>query len=146
MAGWRDVPALVRHSTLAIYNKSTGGGADGFIKALRISRDTLAKQGYVYHGEGLAVLQDIKLTGKGWLRNRQHEAEGRSGDAKDRQFAQLWKMIESKLAELDGPSGKKADPPKNSAEAAAREKLAGTKPLEKGKFDDSPGPVYPPPK
>jgi len=146
MSSWRDVPALVRHSTLAIYGKSTGGGADGFIKALRISRDTLAKQGYVYDGKGLAVLENIKLTGKGWLRNRQHEAEGRSGDAKDRQFAQLWKMIESKLAVLDGPSGKKADPPKNSEEAAAREKLAGTKPLEKGKFDDSPGAVYPPPK
>lgn len=146
MSSWRDVPALVRHSTLAIYGKSTGGGADGFIKALRISRDTLAKQGYVYDGKGLAVLEGIKLTGKGWLRNRQHESEGRSGDAKDRQFAQLWKMIESKLADLDGPSGKKPEAPKDSQEAAAREKLVGTKPLEKGKFDDSPGPVYPPPK
>jgi hypothetical protein len=55
-------------------------------------------------------------------------------------------MIESKLADLDGPSGKKAEPPKNSEDAASREKLVGTKPLEKGKFDDSPGPVYPPPK
>jgi hypothetical protein len=146
MPSWQDIPALVRHSTLAIYGKSTGGGADGFIKALRISRDTLAKQGYLYNGEGLAVLQDIQLTGKGWLRNRRHDAEGRSGDAKDRQFAQLWKLIESKLADLDGPSGKKSEAPKNSEEAAAREKMVGTKPLEKGKFDDSAGPVYPPPK
>ena len=146
MAGWRSIPTLVRHSTLAIYNKSTGGGADGFIRALRISRDTLAKQGYVYHGEKLAVLQDIKLTGKGWLQNRTHEAEGRSGEAKDRAFAQLWKLIEKRLPELDGPSGLKDDPPKNSKESASREKVVGTKPLEKGKFDDRPGPVYPPPK
>lgn len=146
MPDWRDVPALVRHSTLAIYSKSTGGGADGFIKALRISRDTLAKQGYVYHGEKKAVLQDIKLTGKGWLQNRKHEQEGRAGHEKDRAFAQLWKLIESKLADLDGPSGKKALPPKDSEEAASREKSAGGKPLEKGKFDDRRGPVYPPPK
>lgn len=146
MASWKDIPALVRHSTLAIYNKSTGGGPDGFIKALRISRDTLAKQGYVYHGQKKAVLQDIKLTGKGWLQNRKHEQEGRSGHDKDRAFAQLWEMIKPQLAALDGPSGVKAEPPKDVKEGAAREKLAGTKPQEKGKFDDSPGPVYPPPK
>jgi hypothetical protein len=146
MSDWRDIPALVRHSTVAIYGKSTGGGPDGFIKALRISRDTLAKQGYVYYGEKLAVLQDIKLTSKGWLRNRRHEQEGRSGEAKDRMFAQLWKSIESRIPDLDGPSGKKSEPPKNAREAAEREKLAGTKPGEKDRFDDRPGPVYPPPK
>lgn len=144
MAGWRDVPPLVRHSALAIYNKSTGGGAAGFIKALRISRDTLAKQGYLYHGEGLAVLQNIKLTGKGWLQNRKHAAEGRSGAAKDAAFANLWKLIEPRLWELDGPSGKKPDPPKNAREAAEREKI--TKPGEKERFDDRPAPLYPPPK
>jgi len=142
---WQDVPALVRHSTLAIYNKSTGGGADGFIKALRISRDTLAKQGYLYAGEKKAVLEDIKLTSKGWLQNRKHVAEGQSGAQKDRAFAQLWKLIANRVWELDGPSGEKADPPKNSAEAAAREK-APSKPGEKEKFDDKPGVVYPPPK
>jgi hypothetical protein len=145
MPSWKDVPRLVRHSALAIYHKSTEGGAEGFIRALRISRDTLAKQGYLYHGEKAAVLQDIKLTSKGWLRNQKHEQEGRSGDEKDRAFAQLWKLIESRIAELDGPSGVKAEPPKNSAEAAQREKRP-QKPGEKSKFDDSRGPVYPPPK
>ena len=91
------------------------------------------------------MLQDIKLTGKGWLRNQKHEAEGRSGDDKDAQFASLWKLIESRVWELDGPSGKKPEPPKSSAEAAAMEKI-GPKPGEKDKFDDSPGPLYPPPK
>lgn len=142
---WQDVPALVRHSTLAIYNKSTGGGAEGFLKALRISRDTLAKQGYVYHGQKASILQDIKLTSKGWIQNRKHEQEGRSGHDKDRAFAALWKLIEKRVPELDGPSGEKAEPPKNSEEAAAREKRE-QKPGEKGKFDDSRGPVYPPPK
>jgi hypothetical protein len=140
---WQDIPALVRHSTLAIYNKSTGGGAEGFIKALRISRDTLAKQGYVYHGQKMAVLEEIKLTGKGWLQNRKHMQEGKSGEMKDREFARLWKLIEPKLAELDGPSGEKPDPPKNAAEAAAREK-APSKPGEQ--VENRRGGVYPPPK
>jgi len=133
----------VRHSTLAIYNKSTGGGADGFIKALRISRDTLAKQGYVYHGQKKAILEDIKLTAKGWIRNKQHEQEGRSGHDKDRAFASLWKMIEPRVPELDGPSGQKAEKPKNSEEAAAREKRD---PRPGEKLDNSRGHVYPPPK
>jgi hypothetical protein len=119
---WREVPALVRHSTLAIYNKSTGGGADGFIKALRISRDTLAKHGYLYSGQGLAVLEGILLTSKGWIRNKKHEEEGRSGEQKDRQFASLWKMIEPRMAELDGPSRKKPAPPKTPQQAAEMER------------------------
>lgn len=135
----------MRHSTLAIYNKSTGGGADGFIKALRISRDTLAKQGYVYAGQKMAVLEEIKLTAKGWLQNRKHVAEGRSGAEKDKAFAQLWKLIENRVWELDGPSGEKPSPPKNSEEAAAREKMP-SKPGEKPKVDDRRGLVYPPPK
>ena len=145
MPQWRDIPALVRHSTIAIYNKSTGGGPDGFIKALRISRDTLAKAGYLYYGEGLAVLQDIQLTGKGWLKNKKHESEGRSGEAKDRQFAQLWKLIESKIPELDGPSGKRPDPPRNIVDAADQEKQS-VKPGEKDRVDGSRSTMYPPPK
>lgn len=142
---WQDVPALVRHSALAIYNKSTSGGAEGFIKALRISRDTLAKQGYLYYGQKMAVLENIKLTSKGWLRNRQHEAEGKSGEDKDRAFAQLWKLIEPRVWELDGPSGERPDPPRNNAQAAQREQ-APKKPGERERFDDRPGVVYPPPK
>lgn len=145
MPNWYDIPALVRHSTLAIYNKSTGGGAEGFIKALRISRDTLAKQGYLYSAPGLAVLQDIQLTGKGWIRNRIHETEGQSGGAKDAQFSGLWKMIESRMAELDGPSGKKNEPPEGQADAAQQERKQ-SKPGENEKADNKRGSVYPPPK
>lgn len=108
---------------------------DGFLKALRISRDTLAKQGYVYHGKKLSILQGIQLTGKGWLRNRKHESEGKSGEAKDREFARLWKMIEPKIPELDGRPDEKgkadAEPKRESAHQT---------------FDDRPGGLYPPPK
>jgi len=143
MAGWRDVPPLVRHSVVAIYNKSTGGGPDGFIKAMRIARDTLAKSGYVYHGAKLAVLQDIQLTGKGWVRNLHHAAEGKAGEAKDLQFAELWKMIEPKLWELDGPGGKQ--PPRAMLDNDGKEAEAKVPGDDVG-FDDRPKAVYPPPK
>jgi len=143
MAGWRDVPPLVRHSVVAIYNKSTGGGPDGFIKAMRIARDTLAKSGYVYHGAKLAVLQDIQLTGKGWVRNLHHASEGKAGEAKDLQFAQLWKLIEPKLWELDGPGGKQ--PPRAMLDNEGKEGEENVPGDDVG-FDDRPKAVYPPPK
>jgi len=140
MPGWRDIPALVRHSTMAIYEKSFSGDPDGFIRALRVSRDTLAKQGYVYHGAGLAVLQDIRLTVKGWLRNRKHIAEGFYGQQRDMAFARLWKTIEPKIWELDGPGGQQ--PPKGVQTQQERE---GQEEVDI-KFDGNLGPVYPPPK
>ena len=137
MAGWRDVPSLVRHSTVAIYNKSTAGGPDGFIKALRIARDTLAKSGYLYHGAKLAVLEDIRLTGKGWQRNQKHLAEGFAGAHKDLEFARLFKMIEPRLYELDGPGGKQ--PPKPVGDTGDRQDE------ERGnaQVDNRPLPIYP---
>jgi hypothetical protein len=131
---WWTIPALVRHSTLAIMSKSTSGGPRGFLKALRISRDTLAKQGYIYHGKGLSVLQGIHLTEKGWLRNRKHHAEGKSGEAKDRQFAMLWQSIKSKIPEVDGRPNEKGEPDKPKRESKNQT------------FDDRPGGLYPPPK
>lgn len=140
MPGWRDIPALVRHSTLAIYYKSFAGQPDGFLRALRVARDTLAKSGYVYHGARLAVLQDIKLTGKGWLRNQQHLSEGVSGLRKDLEFGRLWKTIEPRLWELDGPGG--VQPPKGLQDPDERQDDEKVN----VRFDGAPGPVYPPPK
>jgi len=140
MPGWRDIPALVRHSTVAIYGKSFAGQRDGFIRALRVSRDTLAKQGYVYHGANVAVLQNIRLTGKGWLRNQKHLREGFRGQAKDLEFARLWKTIEPRIWELDGPGGQ--PPPRGLQDQQEREA-----PEEVDiKIDGMPGGVYPPPK
>jgi len=132
---WWTIPALVRHSTIAIYGKSTNGGPTGFLKALRISRDTLAKQGYVYHGQRMSILQGIQLTEKGWLRNRKHHAEGKGGEAKDRQFASLWAMIKARIPELDGRPDEKGRPDPEPKRESAHQT-----------FDDRPGGLYPPPK
>lgn len=138
MAGWRDVPALVRHVTLAVYNKSTAGGPDGFIRALRIARDVLAKHGYLYHGAKLAVLEDIRLTGKGWHRNQMHLREGFEGAYKDLEFARLFKMIEPRLRELSGPGGQR--PPKSVGDTGERE----DREKAEVQVDNRPLPIYPP--
>ena len=112
MPGWRDIPPLVRHCVVAVFNKgATGGGADGVVRACRLCRDVLAKQGHLYHRSGDAVLAGIQLTGKGWVRNQKHIAEGFAGSAKDLAFEKLFKMVEPKLYELDGPGGAKPPAP-----------------------------------
>lgn len=117
MPGWRDFPILFRHSVVAIYKK-VGGGPEGVIKAMLISRDTLAKQGYLNHRGNRQVLDGIVLTGKGFARNAVHLREGMAGSAKDLEFERLFKMIEPKLYELDGPGGKNA--PKGAKDATER--------------------------
>ena len=136
--GWRDYPALFRHMVVAVHAKSTGGGPDGVKKAMLISRDQLGKWGYLYHRGGNEVLEGIHLTGKGWVRNQLHITEGRSGDAKDLQFAALFKQIEPQLYELDGPGGKKA--PKDIDDQAGKE---GAENADID-VDDRPQPLYPP--
>jgi hypothetical protein len=103
--GWQSVPALLRHCTVAVYHKSTGGGPDGVVRALKICRDQLAKQGYMYHRGQAQVLENIGLTGKGFVRSMQHTHEGNSGNAKDLMFKKLFELIEPRLWELDGPGG-----------------------------------------
>lgn len=117
MAGWRDLPALFRHSVVAIYKK-VGGGPEGVVKAMLIARDTLAKSGYLNHRGGQEVLQGIVLTGKGFERNAKHLREGMAGSSKDLEFERLFKMIEPRLYELDGPGGRKA--PKGKKDGVER--------------------------
>lgn len=128
MPGWRDCPPLFRHCVVAIFNKGvTGGGADGVVRAMKIARSQLAKQGYLAPPTGQQVLEGIVLTGKGWTRNQAHIREGFNGSDKDRQFERLFKLIEPKLYELDGPGGKK--PPKPVGAKASQDlERSGIKP------------------
>ena len=138
--GWRDVPALFRHMTLAVYKKSTSGMPDGFVEALKITRAKLAEWGYIYHGgHPNAPLDKIFLTGKGWKRNLQHERESFMGDLKDLEFERLYKEIEPRIYELDGPGGRQPpEAPKNAEDQQDAEKVDI-------RTDASPGPLYPPP-
>lgn len=124
---------------VAVYNKSTGGGPDGVVRAMRIARAKLGQWGYLYHLGGNQVLEQVQLTGKGWVRNQKHLSEGLSGMGKDLEFARLFKMIEPRLYELDGPGGVK--PPRDMLDQPGKESD------EQGDiaFDDRARPVYPGP-
>lgn len=149
---WRDVPALLRHCVVAVYGKSTGGGPDGVVRAFKICRDKLAQQGYLYPRGRNQILEDIRETGKGFVRSMQHVHEGVHGAQKDEQFAQLFAMIEPRLWEYDGPGGKQ--PPKDQPSLDAqpglddeRRKIVGDiQPLNIPNIGGYPFPMNKPPK
>jgi len=134
----------MRHMVVAIYGKSSGGGPQAVISSMLIARDQLGKWGYLYHRGGNEVLEGIRLTSKGWLRDRKHLTEGFAGQAKDLEFKRLFEMIKPQLHELDGPSGVKAPKSQPKAGEAGPERTdKGRKDLE---FDNKPKPLYPPAK
>lgn len=116
---WRDVPAILRRCVVAVYGKSTGGGPDGVVRAFKICRDKLAKDGYLYPRGSDQVLESIQLTGKGFNRNLHHVQGGPTGDAKDLSFSRLFEMLEPRLYELDGRGGKQAPSGQPSASGSA---------------------------
>lgn len=133
IGGWKDVPALLRHCVVAVYNKTTSGSPDGVVRAFKICRDQLAKQGYLYHRGQNEILESILLTGKGHARNNEHSREGFSGAAKDLQFQRLFKMIEPRLWEYDGRGGRQApkdNRPTATGEAQDHEKAVLMDPAE----------------
>ena len=144
MPGWREVPALLRRCVVAVYAKSTGGGPDGVVRAFKICRDTLAKSGYLTPRGQSQILEEIALTGKGWVRNQEHMRQGVEGERKDRQFELLFKMIEPRLWEYDGPGGKKppVDPPSPDGEQSKPEIKDDQSPIGDDIFD----PLYSRPK
>lgn len=119
ITGWNAVPPLLRHCVVAVYAKTTGGGHDGVVRAFKICRDQLAKQGYMNYRGSAQILENIQLTGKGWARSLDHSREGGGGEAKDRQFQQLFEMIKPRLWEYDGPGG--VQPPNSVTDGSAHE-------------------------
>lgn len=127
VGGWKDIPALLRHCVVAVYTKTTGGGPDGVVRAFKICRDQLAKQGYLYHRGQNEILESIQLTGKGFVRNQEHSREGFPGAVKDKHFQRLFKFIEPRLWEYDGAGGRsapKSDRPSSTGESQDAEKAA----------------------
>ena len=75
MAGqFTHIPAIVKHTTLAIYKKKGSLGADAFEYALKTALSHLKYSGYLT-AASLKPLY-VRLTGKGVSRNRTHLREG----------------------------------------------------------------------
>ena len=121
---WKDIPRLLRHCVVAVHAKVGGAGEAGVISALKICRDCLEKNGYLYRSNvGKALLDDIRLTAKGYQRNQEHLREGGAGERKDLSFKKLFQQIQPIIFELDGPGGKKAPEDASPEESQESEKI-----------------------
>ena len=144
MSTWYDYPSMFRHMVVAIYNKLPGGGPDAVEKAMLISLDKMGQWGYLYHRGGNEVLEGVKLTGKGWVRNQKHLAEGLGGQGKDLEFSRLFEMIRPRLHILDGPGGTKE--PKAPTQAPKDPEERSDEERGDIGLDDRRRALYPPPK
>lgn len=94
------IPTIVKHTTLAIYNKDkTLKGrteAEKFQSAWNVARFRLTQYGFLVTGSEKGSPDQIMLTGRGRLREAEHKRESDS-TIKDRMFDELF----SKLSEVD---------------------------------------------
>lgn len=88
-----QIPAIVKHMTLAIFRTKGGSGERVFEESLKIAISRLRDYGYLSNAS-LRPL-NIKLSGKGLARNRVHLREG---SRKTQLFNQLFAKFDIKLA------------------------------------------------
>jgi hypothetical protein len=92
MDEFNQIPAIVKHMTLAIFRKG-GSGPRAFETALKIAVSQLRDHGYLTNAAFKPL--NIKLSGKGLARNRVHLREGAR---KTHQFNLLFQKYQIKLA------------------------------------------------
>lgn len=88
-----EIPVLVKHVALAIFNKRGVKGPKAFEAAMEIALAHLKDSGYL----SAATLKplNIRLTGKGQQRNRLHLRESRH---KSLSFDRLFEQYQMKMA------------------------------------------------
>jgi hypothetical protein len=86
------LPAILKHTTYAIYLSLKGPNKERFLNAFAIARSRLAEYGYLSPDSAFGPVGGIKLTGAGRKRNNFHTNEGavknKRFDAMFRQFIQ----------------------------------------------------------
>jgi hypothetical protein len=122
-----DIPAFLKHMTLAIYkNGSVGSGSQAFIRAFRIARGVMVRDGYLVDRID-GPTDGMRLTGKGIQRNGQHLREG---PKKTREFDRLYENVQLAIegeAIPDKPDTEKKDPAQVREENKAKTQKAGAK-------------------
>lgn len=113
----QDIPFLVRHCAVAIYESGYGTGSreQKFWHCLEVARWRLVEYGFLRKGSQYGPPLNIKLTAKGKKRENQHKNEQGGADKNDK-FQKLYARIESVVETL--PMDKKI---RNLTAAKARE-------------------------
>lgn len=70
------LPAILKHTTYAIYLSLKGPNKSRFVSAFAIARSRLAEYGYLTLDSAFGGVEKIKLTGAGRKRNNFHSNEG----------------------------------------------------------------------
>lgn len=119
----QDIPYLVRHCALAIYQSGYGNGSkeQRFWHSLDVARWRLVEYGYLRKGSQYGPPKNIVLTAHGKSRETWHMRE-QGGAAKNRQFKYLYGLIETAVENL--PMDKKT---RNLTAAKARENYLAEK-------------------
>jgi hypothetical protein len=93
------IPAILRHCTLAIFEKLRGDPQTRFKNAFAIARAHLVKHGYLADESDIGTVENIRLTLKGRRREQKHLMEGSKGDLKNARFMELFRVAELGLTE-----------------------------------------------
>lgn len=119
-----DLPDLVKHMTLAIFNKIPGTEKKRFLVALEITRSQLVTFGHLKSGAERGPISDIVMTEKGRSYNRRHRAEG---PKKGKEFVKLYNRYQKAVDAANTID--EEDVPKKPAKKQNRS--AGAKPAKK---------------
>ena len=114
-----DIPAMLKHMTLAIYEGSSiaGAGLPKFMHAFKIARGVMTRDGYLAPGSEEGDTAKIKLTPKGVARNAQHLREGPS---KTKKFTELFLKVQPAVEEPEPSKANKS--PDEGQEAREKQK------------------------
>ena len=74
---YQGVPDLLKHMTMAVFNKLQGGKEIKMINAYNIARMKLVQAGYLEASAVEGAPEHISLTGTGAQKNAKHKLEGR---------------------------------------------------------------------
>jgi hypothetical protein len=122
-----DIPVLVKHMALAIYEKEyvKGSKITRIVHSMNIARGRLVEYGFLYPGSEHGPPSNIRLTLKGHKQNNKHirELASKWTTAK---WDKLYKMISEGIEEDEegsdtlGPSSKKSGKARDSKKKQIR--------------------------
>jgi hypothetical protein len=131
--GLAEVPALLKHVTIAIYRGDSIGssGEAKFMHALKIARGVLVRDGYLTAESEKGDTAQIKLTSKGQSQNLKHM---RDSPDKTREFDKLFERVATAVDGHgnDQSSDTPEDPEAEKERVHANKLRAGNKPNKKG--------------
>lgn len=129
-----DLPAILMHMTMAIFDKLGGTERKRFLGAYDISRHQLVSFGYLKKGSETGPITNVVLTSRGHTKNRPHRSEGAM---KKKRFLKLYERYQAAIEAQentkvgDVPQELPKKPKKTAGPAKKTSKKSARKPTRK---------------